>query len=48
LDLVFYKKYLEEKIRELRNNLTYAEKFLWYELRKSQLPGKNLEGGLVL
>lgn len=37
---VFYKKYLKIKRRELRNNPTYAEKFLWYELRKSQLLGR--------
>jgi very-short-patch-repair endonuclease len=40
LDRVFNKKFLKEKRRKLRNNPTYAEKFLWYELRKSQLQGR--------
>jgi very-short-patch-repair endonuclease len=29
-----------EKRRKLRNNPTYAEKYLWYELRNSQLGGR--------
>ena len=33
-------KHLKHKRQELRNEATDAEKFLWYELRKSQLCGK--------
>ncbi len=33
-------KHLKYKRQELRNEATDAEKFLWYELRKSQLHGK--------
>jgi very-short-patch-repair endonuclease len=37
---LYNKKILNNKRRELRNNKTDAEKYLWYELRKSQLCGK--------
>jgi very-short-patch-repair endonuclease len=40
MDRVFNKKFLKEKRRKLRNNPTCAEKYLWRELRKSQLEGR--------
>jgi very-short-patch-repair endonuclease len=33
-------KSLKTKRKDLRNSPTYAEKYLWYELRKSQLNGR--------
>ena len=40
MDRVFNKNFLKGKRRKLRNNPTYAEKYLWYELKKSQLKGR--------
>ena len=34
------KKYLKLRRKELRNNATQAEKFLWEELKESKLKGK--------
>ncbi len=34
------KKELTERRKELRNNATQAEKYLWYELKNSQILGK--------
>jgi len=37
---LYNKKSLNKKRRELRNNKTDAEKYLWYELKSSQVCGK--------